>query len=83
MAHVCAGMILPEPEWAWHRIAGFITQEYNKDHLTATPVNYVSSQYQHVPYPHYNQYRQSYNGGGGAYLEEIDKGQGNGGGLSA
>jgi hypothetical protein len=82
-AHVCAGMILPEPERDWRRIAGFITREYNKDRLTAAPVNYVSSQYQHVPYPHYNQYRQSYNGGGGAYLEEIDEGQGNGGGPSA
>ena len=82
-APVCAGQTLPEPERDWRRIAGFITREYNKDRLTTTPVNYVGNHYsQHTPYPHYNQYRQAY-GGGGAYLEEIDEGQGNGGGPSA
>jgi hypothetical protein len=82
-ASVCAGQTLPEPERDWRRIAGFITREYNKERLTTTPVNYVSNHYaQHIPYPNFNQYRQSYEGRG-AYLEEIDESQGNGGGPSA
>ena len=79
---VCAGLTLPEPERDWRRIAGFITREYNKERLTTMPVNYIGNYYsQHNPYPNLNQYQQSYRGGG-AYLEEIDEGQGNGGGLS-
>jgi len=81
-APVCAGLTLPEPERDWRRIAGFITREYNEECLTTTLVNYVGNHYsQHIPYPNFHQYQQSYKGGG-AYLEEIDEGQGNGGGLS-
>jgi hypothetical protein len=81
-ASVCTGQTLPKPERDWRRIAGFITREYNKERLTSTPVNYIGNHYsQPIPYPNYNQYRQSYEGGG-AYVEEIDDSQGNGGGPS-
>ena len=78
-APVCAGATLPEPERDWRRIAGFIARAFHAERLATThAVNFVSTQ-QYVPYPLYSQ--QSYQGG--AYIDDVDDGQGNGQGLSA
>ena len=77
-APVCVGAVLPPPERDWRRIAGFIAHAFHLEHLTATQaVNFIGTQH-YMPYDQYNQ--QSYPGG--AYLGEVDSGQGNGGGLS-
>jgi hypothetical protein len=78
-APVCEGSTLPEPERKWHRVTGFITREFNKARFTnSQPVNYVGYT-QYNTYPDYN--HRSYSGG--AYVEDVDEGQGNGGGLPA
>ena len=71
-APVCTGAVLPEPECDWHRVAGFITRQFNKDRFTkAQPINHIGYS-QYIPYPNYT-----------PYAGEVDDGQGNGEGLSA
>jgi hypothetical protein len=78
-APVCGGLILPEFERDWRRIAGFITREYNKERLAQNPpINYIGAHYsQHTPYPPFDQYQHPYGN-----LEDIDDNQGNGRGPS-
>jgi hypothetical protein len=78
-APVCADVTLPEPERDWRRITGFIVCAFHAERLATThAVNFVGAQ-QYVPYPLYNQHLHQ----GGAYVDDIDDGQGNGLGLSA
>jgi hypothetical protein len=79
-APVCGGLILPEFERDWRRIAGFITREHNKDRLAQNqPINYVGAHYlQYTPHPPFNQYQHPYGN-----FEDIDDSQGNGSGPSA
>jgi hypothetical protein len=79
---VCPGQTLPDPEWTWRRIAGYIDREFKKESRAAAAVNYIG--YQACLPPNRNQYTyQQYPYTGSLYPGEVEDIPGNGEGPSA